>query len=131
VKYLLLIYGNPASWGHPMFLRAQEAAAMSGEERDEMSAQFETLLTEISGSGELVAGEALSDPVITRTLRVRDGVLATTDGPFIETKEQLAGYFVVDCETIDRATEIAARFPDARFAAVEVRPIMNLSGQEM
>jgi hypothetical protein len=66
-----------------------------------------------------------------RTVRVRDGVPATTDGPFGEAGEQLAGYFVADCESLERATEIAARFPDARFAAVEVRPIMDLSGQEM
>ena len=62
---------------------------------------------------------------------MRDGLPAVTDGPYVEAKEQLAGYFVVDCDSPERATEIAARFPDALFAAVEVRPIMDTSGQEM
>ncbi|GAA2840317.1 hypothetical protein GCM10020220_031630 [Nonomuraea rubra] len=54
-----------------------------------------------------------------------------TDGPFLDSKEHLAGYFVIDCESLERATEIAARFPDARYSAVEVRPIMDPSGFEM
>jgi hypothetical protein len=58
-------------------------------------------------------------------------VPVTTDGPYVESKEQLAGYFVLDCESPERAASIAARFPDARFAAVEVRPIMDMAGQEM
>jgi hypothetical protein len=131
VKYMLQIYSAPDGWGHPIFLRVPQAATMSGDERDAMIGQFEALLKEITESGELIGGEALADPVNARTVRVRDGVPATTDGPFGEAKEQLAGYFVVDCESLERATEIAARFPDARFAAVEVRPIMDLSGQEM
>jgi hypothetical protein len=131
VKYMLQIYSAPDSWGHPIFLRAPETGAMSDDERAAMIGQFEALLKEITESGELLGGEALADPVTARTVRVRDGVPATTDGPFGEAKEQLAGYFVVDCESVERATEIAARFPDARFAAVEVRPIMDLSGQEM
>lgn len=131
MKYLLLIYSNPESWEHPMFLRNPEFLAMSGDERDELTRQAEALHKEITESGELVVGAALADPVNTKTMRVRDGVPATTDGPYLEAKEQLAGYFVVDCDSPERATEIASRFPDARFAAVEVRPIMDMSGQEM
>ncbi|MQA77972.1 MAG: YciI family protein [Streptosporangiales bacterium] len=131
MKYLVMIYSNPETWGHPIFLRTAEALAMSDEERAEMTRQSEELFAEIAGSGELVAGEALADPVTVRTARVRDGAPVITDGPYLEAKEQLAGYFVVDCESAERATEIAARFPDARFAAVEVRPIMDMSGQEM
>ena len=62
---------------------------------------------------------------------MRGGVPAVTNGPYSEAKEQLAGFFVVDCETPERATQIAGRFPDARFTAVEVRPIMGSSGQEL
>ncbi|MFD9963528.1 YciI family protein [Amycolatopsis sp. NPDC058986] len=131
MKYLIMIYSNPKSWGHPIFLRVPEALAMSGEERDAMSGQFEELLREIVESGELVGGEALADPSQVKTVRVREGAPATTDGPYLEAKEHLAGYFVVDCESPERAAEIASRFPDARFAAVEVRPIMASSGQEM
>lgn len=131
MKYLLAIYSNPETWGHPTFLRAREAQAMTEDERAAMTGQFEALLKEITESGELIAGEPLADPLTTKTVRVRDGVAATTDGPFIEAKEQLAGFFVVDCESRERAIEIAARFPNARWDPVEVRPIMNPSGQEM
>lgn len=131
MKYLVMIYSNPQTWGHPIFLRTAEALAMSEDERAGMTRQFEELLTDITGSGELVSGEALADPLTARTARVRDGAPVITDGPYLEAKEQLAGYFVLDCESAERAAEIAARFPDARFAAVEVRPIMDMSGQEM
>ncbi|AVT34546.1 hypothetical protein C6361_17570 [Plantactinospora sp. BC1] len=132
MKYMLLIHSNPQNWGHPTFLHTAEAQAMSPEERAELSRQFETLLAEIVESGELVTAEALPDPAQTRTVRAPDGVPAVTDGPFVEAKEQFAGYFIVDCESPERATEIAARFPDVRFGgAVEVRPIMERSGQEM
>jgi hypothetical protein len=114
-----------------MFLRNPEFLAMQEDERAELTSQAQGLHKEITESGELIVGAALADPVNTRTVRVRDGVPATTDGPFIEAKEQLAGYFVVDCDSPERAAEIAARFPDARFAAVEVHPIMDMSGQEI
>jgi hypothetical protein len=131
MKYLVLIYSNPQSWGHPTFSRTTEFLAASPEEQDEMTAQFEALMKEIHESGELIGAAPLADPVNTTIVRVRDGVPATTDGPFVEAKEQLARYFVVDCETVERATEIAGRFPDARFARVELRAIMHSSGEEM
>ncbi|MEC3981340.1 YciI family protein [Amycolatopsis sp. H20-H5] len=107
MKYLLLIYRDPASLG------------------------VRGLLEELAGSGELVAGAALADPVNTRTFSGRGGVPATTDRPYAEAGAQLTGYLVVDCEDIDRASEIAAGVPGTRFTTVEVRPIMDLSGQEM
>jgi hypothetical protein len=131
VKYMLLIYSNPENWEHPMFLRNPEFLALPEEERAKLARHAEALHKEIVESGELIVGVALADPLNTRTARVRDGVPATTDGPYLETKEHLAGYFVIDCDTPERAAEIASRFPDARFGAVEVRPIMDTSGQEM
>jgi len=131
MKYLILIYSNPKSWEHPIFLRTPEFLALSPAERDELSRQAEELHREITESGEFVVGTALADPVNTKTIRIREGVPVATDGPYLEAKEQLAGYFVIDCDSPERAAEIAARFPDARFAAVEVRPIMDMSGQEM
>jgi hypothetical protein len=131
VKYLVLIYSNPQNWGHPTFARTGEFAAMAQDEQDKLHAEFEDLLHEIRASGELIDGQALADPILTKTIRARVGVSAVTDGPYVEAKEQLAGYFVIDCETPERATEIAGRFPDVRFGAVEIRPIMSLSGQEM
>ena len=131
MKYLLMIYSNPASWEHPMFARDPGFLALPESERAELTRQAEDLRREITESGEFVAGSALADPVTARSVRGRDGSPVTTDGPYIEAKEQLAGYFVLDCESLERACEIAARFPDARFTGVEVRPIMDTAGQEM
>ena len=131
MKYLLMIWSNPQTWGHPSFLRTHEAAAMTGDERAGLLRDFEELLAEISESGELVTAQALADPVTARSVRVRDGASLVTDGPIASSKEQMAGYFVVDCASPERAEEIAARFPDARFAAVEVRPLMGGSAEDL
>lgn len=131
MKYLLMTWSHPQAWGHPIFLRGPEAAAMTDDERAGMLRDLEELLAEISGSGELVTAQALADPITAFSVRVRDGVNLVTDGPFVESKEQLAGYFVVDCATPQRAEEIAGRFPDARFGAVEVRPIMDGAEQDL
>ena len=120
MKYLMLIYSSPKNWAHPTFLHQE---GISDTDREQMLARFNDLLTELSESGELVTGVPLRDPAETRVVRVRDGVPLTTDGPFAEIKEHLAGYFVFDCASLERATEIAARFPDARFGQVVVRPI--------
>lgn len=127
MRYLLLIYSNQDNWEHPLFLRHPEFLAMPAKQRDELTGQAEALHREITESGELVVGEALADPLTSATIRVRDGVPAATDGPYVESKEHLAGLLMVDCESPERAKEIAARIPDARFAAVEVRPIMDTS----
>ncbi|MFI9380152.1 YciI family protein [Kutzneria sp. NPDC052558] len=125
MKYLVLIYSNPTSWAHPTFEHTDYYRDASPAERAEMDAQFADLMREMSTSGELVSGTPLAAPDTTRVVRVQDGATVTTDGPFAESKEQMAGYFVLDCADIDRATELAARFPDARFGRVEVRPIME------
>ncbi|MFC6021128.1 YciI family protein [Plantactinospora solaniradicis] len=128
MKFLILIYCGPGGWMLPGFLRSPEAPAMSRVDR---AGPTETLFTELTESGELVAGTALADPLDGRTVRVHDGVPTVEDGPHDATRAQLAGYVVVDCEHRHRAGEIAARFPSARSGAVEVRPIMDMSGQEM
>ena len=74
---------------------------------------------------------ARRSPSNTRTVRARDGVPAVTDGPLAEAKEHFGGYLLLDCESVERATEIAARWPNARFAAMEVRPLMDAAGTEM
>jgi hypothetical protein len=117
---MLLIYNNPATY-----------EAWSEQERAALFGEVDVIMKELTESGELVGGEALADASNTRTVRVRDGVPATTDGPFAEAKEQLAGYLMVECESPERAVEIAARWPDARYFAMEVRPVMNQSGTEM
>ena len=120
MKYMLLIYQNPAAWEN-----------LSEEERNRVFGEVDALMEELNRSGEWVGGEALADSSNTKTVRVRDGVPAVTDGPFIESKEQLVGYCIVQCDTPERATEIAARWPDARYWAMEVRPIMSPAGDEM
>ncbi|MFG1703087.1 YciI family protein [Nonomuraea sp. M3C6] len=107
---MLMIYTNPA---------AQQAIG------DDIMAEVDALMKELSQTGELAGGQALDGPHSARTVKVRDGVPAITDGPFLEAKEYLAGYLVVDCDSVERATEIAARWPDARLCAMEVRPVIN------
>jgi hypothetical protein len=120
VKYMLLIYENPGT-----------REAFFSEEGKELMAEIDAVMKELTDSGELVGGEALADPSNTRTVRVQDGVPVTTDGPFAEAKEHLGGYLMVECESIERATEIAARWPSTRFSPMEVRPVMDQGGTEM
>ena len=120
MKYMLLIYNNPA------YLES-----LPKEDLDAIFNEVDTIMTELRQSGEWVGGEGLAHPSQTKTIRVRDGVPAVTDGPFLEAKEQFAGYCLFDCETLERATEIAQRWPDARYAAVELRPVMDQAGTEM
>jgi hypothetical protein len=120
VKYMLLIYNNPAAY-----------EAFSDDERNALFAKVDAILEELTESGELLGSEALADPSRSTTVRVRDGLPVTTDGPFAEAKEQLGGFLLVDCETPERAIDIAARWPDAEYFAMEVRPVMEQSGEEM
>jgi hypothetical protein len=113
MKYMLMIYSNPA---------ARQAVAATA---DDVMAEVDALMKELTESGELAGGQALAEPEAARTVKVRAGVPAITDGPFPEAKEYLAGYLIVDCDSIERATEIAARWPDARLCAMEVRPIID------
>lgn len=120
MKYMLLIYSDPAVWD-----------ATSAAERDGILAEANSVIAELKECGEWVGGEPLADPANTRTVRVRGGVPEVTDGPFLEAKEHLAGFCLVECETAERATQIAARWPDSRYVALEVRPVMYPAGLEM
>jgi hypothetical protein len=120
VKYLLMIYQNPVAWqGMP---ESEKKAAMS---------EAGVIVDELIASGEWVGGEALADPSTAASVRVRGGVPTVTDGPYAEAKEQVVGYCIVDCESRDRAVEIAIRWPDARLWGMEVRPILSPDGVEM
>jgi hypothetical protein len=121
MKYVALVYNNPGAF-----------EALSESDREALMRDADAYLKEFMNSGELLSGGvALADPSTSKTVRVREGVPAITDGPFAEAKEQLAGYYVLDCESIERATEIVTNDPAARFWAVEVRPIMDTAGAEM
>jgi hypothetical protein len=120
VKYMLLIYSNPANW-----------AALPEAERNGLMAEYGTFTKDIVDSGEFVSGDPLAGTETASTVRVRAGATDVTDGPFVESKEHLAGYYIVDVKDLDRALALAARIPDARFGGVEVRPVLDMSGVEM
>lgn len=120
VKYMLLIYSNPESW-----------ASLSAEQREGLSRAHNDLTRELSEQGLLVSAAGLADPITSRTVLVRDDTTTTTDGPYAEAKEHLAGFYLVECDDIDQAIAYAARMPDAKYVAVEVRPVMDTSGLEM
>jgi hypothetical protein len=123
MKYLLLIHTNPITWGHPSFLETQEGRALPKKAREALADQLQNLVRELDTNGELVAAVPLDAPDKTRVVRVREGVRATTDGPYSEAKEQLAGVFLIDVDSPERAEEVAATIPEAQFFAVEVRPV--------
>ena len=123
MKYVILIYSNPES--------REIWANIPAEERRTGLEAYEALTAELEASGELIVTEALADPSVAKTVTVREGRTMTSDGPFAEAKEILAGFYLVECESIERAAEIAAAMPEAPIGAIEVRPIMDLSGYDM
>jgi hypothetical protein len=115
MRYLLLIAGDEAAM-----------AAGNPEEGQGMSPEYAAFIQDLGARGVLQGGERLRPIADATTVRVRDGEVLTTDGPFAETKEQLAGYFLVDCKDLDEAIEIAAKIPTAGNGSVEVRPIWEM-----
>jgi hypothetical protein len=118
VKYVVLIYSNPATW-----------EALPGVERDRVLGIHNRIIKELTETGELIRVDGLAHPTNTKTVRIRDGATVVTDGPFSEAKEQLAGVWAVECDSIERAIEIGA--PVAEYDTVEIRQLMDLSGLEM
>ncbi|CAM4168277.1 YciI family protein [Kibdelosporangium persicum] len=118
MKYLIMIQMNPSA-------RAMWES-LTDEQRADGYQLHKDMVSRLEASGELVVSEALADVSLTRRVNVKDGVVTTTDGPFAEVKEYLAGFYLVDCENIDRAIEHAARLPEAGLGLVEVRPVMEL-----
>jgi hypothetical protein len=122
MKYLLLIYQNPGS--------REIWESFSDAERAEGLQAYAALNEELAASGELIATEALADVSHAKRVTVREGQAITSDGPFAEVKEQLAGFYLVDAESMERAIAIAVRIPEADMGLVEVRPIMTYSALE-
>jgi hypothetical protein len=123
MKYMILIHSNPAS--------REIWESFSDAERAEGFRYYESITEEIAKTGELIVTEALADPATGKRVTVRDGATVTSDGPFAEAKEHLAGFYLVDCESIERAVEHASRMPEAEMGLVEVRPVLDLGGAEM
>ncbi|MEO6701044.1 MAG: YciI family protein [Jatrophihabitantaceae bacterium] len=133
MKYLILIHSNPEPWGHPTSLFTAEGRALPQQYHDRADREFDALLAEISASGEFVSAEALGDPASATiyTFTVDDGQPGhlATDGPYAEAKEQLAGFFLIDCETRQRAEQIAEQFAGPG-STVELRPVMWPGGAD-
>jgi len=113
MQYLLMIYRSEA-----------EFAKMDAAARKEMSAEYGAFTQSIIQSGHFKAGDGLQPTTTATTVRVRDGKTLTTDGPYAETREQLAGYYMVEATDLDTALAIGARIPEARNGSIEVRPVM-------
>jgi hypothetical protein len=115
MRFLILINANPHAF-----------EGMTEEQLRAFGRRHLALSDRLADSGELVASEGLANASLAHTVVVRDGQTLTTDGPFAEVKEHLAGFYLIEVESFDRAVEIAAQVPDAELAEVELRPVLDL-----
>lgn len=114
MRYMCLIYENEAL-----------AAKRSEAEQQAVFAEYFQFSTTVRDAGVLVGGDPLLETNTATTVRIRDGDTVTTDGPFAETREQLGGYYILDCKDLDHALSLAAKIPGAKHGSIEVRPIME------
>ena len=122
MKYVILIHSNPQPWGHPTSDFVAEHQALTDAERKALGDDFDAVMQEMSGRGELVGGQALGAPADARLFRWEGGRRKVTDGPYAETVEHFAGFFLIDVAGQDRAEEVAARFAGPG-ETVELRPV--------
>jgi len=116
MKYLCLIYDEEKKVG-----------SMSKSESDAFMGEYFAFTEGIRKSGHYVAGEALQPVQAATTVRVRNGKVSTTDGPFAETKEQLGGFYMIEARDLNDAIQIAAKIPSARLGSIEVRPVVDFT----
>lgn len=116
MKYLCLVY-----------LEEKLLDALSTSEADALVAEALAYDEELRASGHFVVAQALQPVATATSLRIRHGKLSTTDGPFVETKEQLGGFILIDARDLNEAIQLAARIPPARLGGIEVRPIRELT----
>ena len=112
MQYLLLIYSQESHW-----------TTLPESEQQKLIQEYGAFTESIAKSGHYKAGEALHPTSTATTVRVRDGRLLKTDGPFAETKEQLGGFYWIEAKDVDEAAEIAARIPAAKHGSIEIRPV--------
>lgn len=120
MKYMLLIYGNTELW-----------ASFDPDDFPKVIAATDALHSELRKTGEFIGAYGVSDQVLAKTVHIDNGVPVVTDGPYIEAKEYIGSFTLIDVESLDRALEIAALDPFAQYGQVEVRPLMNESAEEM
>ncbi len=121
MKYACLVYYNEADMN-----------AMTPADWDALNMECLAYGEDIAESGHRLGGEALAPTPTAITVRVRNGAMTTTDGPFAETREQLAGFYLIEARDLNEAVQTAARIPPARLGSIEVRPVRELrtSGNE-
>ena len=117
MKYICLIYSDETMW-----------PKMPKADADRMMGEYLEFSRSIQKSGHYLAGHRLHPTNMATTVRIRNGKLATTDGPFAETKEQLGGFYMIEAKDLNDAIQVAARIPSARMGSVEVRPIFETPG---
>ena len=115
MKYIALIYTNEATDPAP-----------GSEDFGKLITEYNQATNKFVEDGVLVAGDPLESVSTATTLRSRNGSMETTDGPFVETKEQLGGYYIFECDNLDDALKYAAMIPSVKYGSIEVRPIMNI-----
>ncbi len=114
MRYLCMIYDEEKKMG-----------SMAKSESDAFMGEYFAFTEGIKKSGHFIGGEALQPVQTATTVRVRNGKLSATDGPFAETKEQLGGYYLINAKDLNDAIQVAAKIPSARLGSVEVRPIQE------
>ena len=118
MKYLCLIYDEE-----------QKLEAMPKDEMDAFMGEYFEFARRVAESGQLLVGEELQPVRTATTVRIRNGRMSTTDGPFAETREQLGGFFLVEARDLNEAIQLAAQIPSVRTGCVEVRPINEYTPQ--
>lgn len=115
MKYACLVYLDEAQIGQ-----------LPQGDWDEFNKECLAFGQTIADSGHRLGGEALEPSYTATTLRVRSGKVSTTDGPFAETKEQLAGFYLIEAKDLNEALDVASRIPPARYGSIEVRPVREV-----
>lgn len=119
MKYVALLTNTAEDRERWETMSAEEAAAARAAEMPRWAALFEEI------GPRTLDGKELEEPATAKTVRVRDGETLVTDGPFAETKEQVGGFFLLECDDLDQAIAIAAKIPVAERASVELRPVIE------
>jgi hypothetical protein len=117
MRYICLLYGEDGAGPAP-----------GTAEFGEMLREYRAATQEMAGAGVLVDSGPLQPVTSATTVRIRDGELQLTDGPFAEIKEMLGGYYVLECADLDEAVRWAAKIPAAKYGSIEVRPLMLMGG---
>jgi hypothetical protein len=118
MKYLCLIYESEKNWEN-----------VSPADGEAIMNEYFAFTADIQKNGKYVAGEALQPTQTATTVRVRNGKVSTTDGPFAETKEQLGGFYMIEAKDLNDAIQVAAKIPAARSGSIEVRPVVDFSAE--